>query len=100
MRSTTTGMATGDLIPGATKERASFIHAVNVGLNDLETRRDVSILMTPLSALDWTEMEDRHDRLSGKSILRRWKDGNCVNGNHTDGPPAKKRSHSARPYQI
>ena len=59
MRSTTTGMATGDLIPGATKERASFIHALNIGLNDLETRRDVSILMTPLSALDWTEMEDR-----------------------------------------
>ena len=42
MRRVTTGTAKGYLVPRAADERANFIHAVTVGLNDLETGRDVS----------------------------------------------------------
>lgn len=37
-----TATGKGDLVPGAAEERANFIRAVTVGLNDLETGRDVS----------------------------------------------------------
>ena len=43
LRRATTGMATGDLAPGAAEERADFIGAVTAGLKDLETGRDVAV---------------------------------------------------------
>ena len=42
MRLVMTGTAKGYLVPGAADERANFNRAVTVGLNDLETDRDVS----------------------------------------------------------
>jgi hypothetical protein len=42
MRRITTSTAKGDLAPGAAEEQADFIRAVTVGINNLETGRDVS----------------------------------------------------------
>ena len=42
MRGTTTSAANGDLVPGAAEEQADFIRAVPVGINNLETGRDIS----------------------------------------------------------
>lgn len=41
MRRVTSDIAIGDLLPRAAEERADFIRAVDAGLNDLESGREI-----------------------------------------------------------
>ena len=60
VRSETTGTATGDLVRGATEERADFIRAATVGLEYLEAGREFSFDAAAIRlGLDRVEVSSR-----------------------------------------